>query len=102
MSDLISIIKQLETDVEEALKSYEMESQLEPALKVYQEVESKILALEGITSEHEAYSEQQRVLAAYQCARARLAPNTSLILYRILLQPEAPWSEYRQSGPECG
>ncbi|MFX0063432.1 MAG: hypothetical protein ACFFC7_14745, partial [Candidatus Hermodarchaeota archaeon] len=46
-----------------ALKSYEMENQLKPALKVYQEVENKILALEEITSEHEAYSEQQRVLA---------------------------------------
>lgn len=63
MSDLISIIKQLEADVEEALKSYEMKDQLKPALKVYQEVENKLLALEGITSEHEAYSYQQRVLA---------------------------------------
>ncbi|MFX1534123.1 MAG: hypothetical protein ACFFDI_07810 [Promethearchaeota archaeon] len=63
MSELVSTIKQLKADVEEALNSYELKNQLKPALKVYQEVETKILALKGITSEHEAYSEQQRVLA---------------------------------------
>ena len=61
MTIVIGIIKELEEDLEEA-KRYEEKVQPEQALKRYQEIEKKLLAIETTPGDSD-YTEQNRVLA---------------------------------------
>jgi hypothetical protein len=62
VSDPITVIKQYEDRIENALWSLEVLGDIDGALAVYQAVEADLEAL-SITSDHIAYSEGQRVLA---------------------------------------
>lgn len=55
-------IKAIEGQIEEALRSLEMQDEIEKALMVYQEAETKLDEL-GITTEAPAFPDHQRVLA---------------------------------------
>ena len=55
-------IKEIENQIEDALWSLELHDEIEKALGIYREAETKLGALD-ITTEEPAYTEQQRVLA---------------------------------------
>ncbi len=62
MDKIFEEIQQIETQIEEALWSLEVEGQLEEALAVYQAAETRLGALR-VEDETPAFHEQQRVLA---------------------------------------
>ena len=62
MTELSEKIKEIENQIEAALWASEVHDELEEALEVYREAETKLEALD-ITKENPAYAEQQRVLS---------------------------------------
>jgi len=62
MTEISETIKGIENQIEGALWTLEVHDEIEKALEIYQDAESKLTALE-LTVENPAYTEQQRVLA---------------------------------------
>ena len=62
MDEKTKEINEIENQIEDALWSLELHGEIEKALEIYLEVETKLRALE-LTIEDPAYTEQQRVLA---------------------------------------
>jgi tetratricopeptide (TPR) repeat protein len=62
MTDISEQLKTIDEQIEQALWGLEVHEQLEKALEVYLEAETKLIQL-AITPEDPAYAEQQRILA---------------------------------------
>ncbi len=62
MTELSEKIKAIENQIEKALWDIELHEELEKALEIYREAESKLAEL-GINADDPAYAEEQRVLS---------------------------------------
>jgi tetratricopeptide (TPR) repeat protein len=84
VDEIVTMIKDCEQEIEQALVSHEQAEQLDEALEAYRKAEEKLTKL-ALDPEHPAYKEQQRVLAYCWMRQANILRQLGQIQQASLL-----------------